>query len=103
MVYMLSGKQESDHGSFMPWLRMAVSGLLGKEPHSHPCSAVGLSASLGVKQDTINSDKKNISSPLLWQYIITALFGPLFLAGSSVRSLHITPVGISLSLQLRRS
>lgn len=30
MVYMLSGRQEGDHGSFTSWLRAAVGGLLGR-------------------------------------------------------------------------
>jgi len=28
MIYLLLGRQEGDHGSFMSWLRMAISGLL---------------------------------------------------------------------------
>lgn len=57
-VCMLSGSQEGGHGSFTSWLRMSISGLLGKEPHFYPHSAADLSASLGVKQGTNNSDKK---------------------------------------------
>lgn len=57
-VYIPSCRQEGVHMSLRSWPRTGISALLGKEPHSHPNSAADISVSLGVKQDTNNSDLK---------------------------------------------